>query len=97
MLNSTFRNNYELGRKEELRAMITFEGTIHSLPHRLCVFMDNKNICCDMDIEFSLLTISATTERICCSLRKMGGRRKRVDPASCKEWNKKTKIWDILE
>ena len=26
----------------------------------------------------------------------MGGKRKRVEPASCKEWMKKTKVWDIL-
>ena len=26
----------------------------------------------------------------------MGGQRKRVEPASCKEWMKKMKVWDII-
>ena len=47
-MNTTFTNNYELGRNGELRAMISFEGTIHSFPHRLWVFMHSKNIFCDI-------------------------------------------------
>ena len=27
----------------------------------------------------------------------MGGRRKRIELTSCKEWKKKSEIWDILE
>ena len=28
--------------------------------------------------------------------KKMGGKRKRVEPTSCKEWNKKEEVWDML-
>ena len=60
-MNMAIKTNYDLGRIAKWRVMISFEETIHSLPHGLWVCLFNKNLCCDIDIGFFFLTVYVET------------------------------------
>ena len=96
MMEMTFRNNFDLRKNGELWVKIIFDEIIHSLPHGWWVFMHKKRLCCYFDTKISISSELVGTVRNHYNLRNMGGKRKSIEPKSCKEWKQKNKIQDIL-
>lgn len=96
MMNKTISINYYLGRFGEAQIVIRLAETFYSLRHGLgaCLFINS--LCFNIDTQLFFLNVYPEIVKICNRLKKMGGRRKRVELASCKDWKKK-EIWDILE
>ena len=94
MMIMSENSNYVLNNFGKWRVMIT--RTEHSLPHGLWVLVTSMSFNCDIDFGYYLQRVFLRDQLINIGDKKMGGKQKRIELASCKEWKKKKEIWKIL-
>ena len=90
------RNNNEIWSKSVLWMAIICDLTIQFLPHGLWVLLRNRKDYGDYGIQAANLFQIVKGNRNLCSIRNMGGKRKRSEPENYQEQKEKPNIQDIL-